>query len=322
MNKNNEVIQRHKRRWFEGNNESDSSLNQVIENFNSLIDNMEAPTVHTVEYTLPLDYNIDNKLKENILISDFNQMESIMDKKAVHVKLDSKISSGSLIFWDNTSWLVTSEEHKSVLSNKTYEMLKCSININILLEGKVYTYPVYISNLTLYSDGKKELVNLDVSSAKYSMYIVENDITKTIDIGTRFIIRDRAFETSLIDDFTINNVRILTITETVVNSMDDLENSIAHNDNSNPKEEEPTSSEIIGDNIILIGDTVEYTCLYASAWELEYNSCLKIVSQSPGKCTIKCSSDSNLIGNAPKLLALDYGGNVIATKELIVRGIF
>ena len=318
-----DLYKKHKRRWLiKGGSESEEYLNETIENFNSLIDNMEAPTVHKVDYTLPLDYDINNKFKENILIYDFNQLESIMDKKGIHVKLDSKVSSGSLIFWDNASWLVTSEEHKSVLSNKTYEMLKCSININILLEGKVYSYPIYISNLTLYSDGKKELVNLDVSSAKYSIYIVENDITKTIDVGTKFIIRNRAFETSLIDDFTIDNVRILTITETVVNSMDDLENSIAHNDNSNPKEEEPTSSEIIGDNIILIGDTVEYTCLYASAWELEYNSCLKIVSQSPGKCTIKCSSDSNLIGNAPKLLALDYGGNVIATKELIVRGIF
>ena len=288
MNKNNEVIQRHKRRWFEGNNESDSSLNQAIENFNSLIDNMEAPTVHTVEYTLPLDYNIDNKLKENILISDFNQMESIMDKKAVHVKLDSKISSGSLIFWDNTSWVVTNEEHKSVLSNKTYTMQKCAVDINILYDGTQYTYPSYISNLTLYSDGKKELVNLDVSSAKYSVYLIENEVTKTVDINTRFVIKGRVYEVSLIDDFTIDNVRILTVCETVANSMDDLENDIAYNDNSNIPSTEIPSDEIKGNDIILIGDTVEYSCIYASAWELENNVYLNIISQESGKCIIKC----------------------------------
>ena len=163
---------RHKRRWLvKGETESEEYLNQSIENFNSLVDNMEAPTVHRVKYTLPLDYDITNQLEENILISDFNQMESIMDKKAVHVKLDSKISSGSLIFWDNTSWVVTNEEHKSILSNKTYTMQKCAVDINILYDGTQYTYPSYVSNLTLYSDGKKELVNLDVSSAKYTIYM-------------------------------------------------------------------------------------------------------------------------------------------------------
>ena len=314
---------RHKRRWLiKGGSESEEYLNEAIENFNSLVDNMETPTVHTVEYTLPLEYDINNKFKENILVYDFNQMESIKDEKGIHVKLDSKISSGSLIFWDNASWLVTNEEHKSVLSNKTYSMQKCVVDINILLEGVKYTYPVYISNLTLYSDGKKELVNLDVSSAKYSVYIVENDITKTIDVNTRFIIRNRAYEVSLIDDFTIDNVRILTVCETIINSMDDIENNVAYNDNSEVPKEKPTSSEIIGDNIILIGDTVEYTCLYASAWELEYNSCLTLISQSPGKCIVKCNSDSNLIGKKTKLQAFDYGGNVIAEKELIVRGIF
>ena len=322
MNKNNEVIQRHKRRWFEGNNDSDSSLNQAIENFNSLIDNMEAPTVHTVEYTLPLDYNIDNKLKENILISDFNQMESIMDKKAVHVKLDSKISSGSLIFWDNTSWVVTNEEHKSVLSNKTYTMQKCAVDINILYSGTQYTYPSYISNLTLYSDGKKELVNLDVSSAKYSIYIIENEVTKTIDINTRFVIKGRVYEVSLIDDFTIDNVRILTVCETVANSLDDLENDIAYNKNSDILETENPIGKIKGADIILIGDTVEYTYVSASAWKLAYNDCLILVSQSPGKCLVKCNSDSNLIGKKAKLQALDYSGNIIAEKEITIGSVF
>ena len=314
---------RHKRRWLvKGGTESEEYLNQAIENFNSLIDNMEAPTVHTVEYTLPLDYNIDNKLKENILISDFNPMESIMDKKAVHVKLDSKISSGSLIYWDNTSWIVTNEEHKSVLSNKTYTMQKCAININILLEGVKYTYPVYISNLTLYSDGKKELVNLDVSSAKYTVYIVENEVTKTVDINTRFVIKGRVYEVSLIDDFTIDNVRILTVCETVANSMDDLENDIAYNDNSNIPSTEIPSDEIKGNDIILIGDTVEYSCIYANAWELEDNVYLNMISQKPGKCIIKCKSDSNLIGKKAKLQALDYSGNIIAEKEITIRGVF
>ena len=314
---------RHKRRWLvKGGTESEEYLNQSIENFNSLVDNMEAPTVHRVKYTLPLDYDITNQLEENILISDFNQMESIMDKKAVHVKLDSKISSGSLIFWDNTSWVVTNEEHKSVLSNKTYTMQKCAVDINILYDGTQYTYPSYVSNLTLYSDGKKELVNLDVSSAKYTVYLIENEVTKTVDVNTRFVIKGRVYEVSLIDDFTIDNVRILTVCETVANSLDDLENDIAYNKNSNILETENPIGKIKGADIILIGDTVEYTYVSASAWDLAYNDCLILVSQSPGKCIVKCKSDSNLIGKKAKLQAFDYGGNIIAEKEITIRGVF
>jgi hypothetical protein len=315
---------RHKRRWLvKGGNDNEEYLNEAIENFNSLIDNMEAPTVHTVKFTLPLDYDITNQLEENILIYDFNQLENIMDKKGIHVKLDSKISSGSLIFWDNTSWIVTNEEHKSVLSNKTYTMQKCAIDINILYDGTQYTYPVYISNLTLYSDGKKELVNLDVSSAKYTVYITENDITKTIDINTRFIIKGRAFEVSLIDDFTIDNIRILTITETVSNSMDDLENDIAYNDNySDMSENENPVDKIKGEEIILIGSTMEYSYVYASAWMLEHDNYLLLISQSQGKCKIKCSSDSNLIGKKVKLFALDLNGNIINEIEITIGGMF
>ena len=81
-----------------------------------------------------------------------------------------------------------------------------------------------------------------------------NDISKTIDVNTRFIIRGRAYEVSLIDDFTIDNVRILTVCETVANSLDDLENDIAYNKNSDILETENPIGKIKGEDIILIGD--------------------------------------------------------------------
>lgn len=66
---NNEVINRHKKRWCEG-SDSDSALNQAIENFNDLVDNKLAPTVHCVECTKPFEWDINNKFKTNVLISD------------------------------------------------------------------------------------------------------------------------------------------------------------------------------------------------------------------------------------------------------------
>lgn len=48
----------------------DGYLNEATENFNDLVDNKLTPSVHTVYYSLPLNYDIQTRFKENILISD------------------------------------------------------------------------------------------------------------------------------------------------------------------------------------------------------------------------------------------------------------
>ena len=320
--KNNEVINRHKRRWYEGESQSDESLNQAIENFNSLVDNFEAPSVHKIKYTLPLDYRIENQFDDNIVVSDATRYEQIKDLKLMHVKLTSEINSGSLIYWHNDWWLVSNEEHNSVASHRTYIIIRCGITINIKYNGVVYNYPIAINNLTIYSDGSKELVNLTVSSAKYSIQIPENEITNSIDVGTRFLIRERAFEVSLIDDFTIDNIRTFTVCETVLNSLDDVENNVAHNSNSDLEDVDNPNLKILGEDIILLGDTVEYVLYGTNAWELEYNNMLEIVSNNPGKCKVKCNVDTNYIGKTVKLMACDRNGNIIDTKNITIGGLF
>ena len=163
---NNEVINRHKRRWHEGETDSESSLNQAIENFNELLDNKMSPSVHTIEYTKPFAYNTDIRFKENVLVSDISRQEQIKDQKLLHVKLNSDITSGSYIWWNNYPWLVSNEDSNAVQDHKTYTIIKCGVVINYMYDGTMYSYPIVISNLTLYADGSKELVNLTLSSAK------------------------------------------------------------------------------------------------------------------------------------------------------------
>lgn len=318
-----EVQERHRRRWMdEGTSDSEYALNQSIEGFNELVDNMLAPTVHRVRCSQPLNNDIDILGVENVVISDLTRNEAVKDEKLLHTKLESIIDSGSYIWWLNERWIVLSEEHNAVPSHRTFTIRKCEIDANILINGKKYAYPVYAYNMTLYSDGLKELVNLSVSSAKYSIMIAENEITNTLDVGSRFIIRGRAFEVSLIDDITIKNVRTLTICETATNSKDDLENDVAYNNNSE-QQNNTTDLKIQGSDIILLGDTLEYTLLGSLSWDLRYGTKgVKIISSSNGKCSIKCEADSNLIGVTIILDAYDYGGNVIDSKEIRVRGMF
>lgn len=309
-------------KWHQSHWQDDGYLNEAVENFNDLINNKLSPSVHTVDFIQPLDYDMNNKQQDNILVSDISRGEQVKDLKLMHTKLDSLINSGSYIWWNNFPWIVLNEENNSVLSHRTYSIQKCGIEINIQYDGNYYTYPVAITNLTLYADGLKELVNLSVSSAKYSIQIAENEITNTIEVGTRFIIRGRAFEVSLIDDFTTLNVRTLTVCETVINSKDDIENDIAYNDNSEKKEEVNNNFKIVGSNVILMGDTVEYTLPSARRWEMDNNNALVFVVNEEGKCKIKCKSDSNSVGKEVKLRAINNMSATIDEITIQIRGLF
>lgn len=319
---NNKIINRHKARWCEGCTEADSALNDAIENFNDLVDNRLSPSVHSIEFSIPLDYDIQNKQKDNVLISDISRGEQIKDLKLMHVKLDSKIDAGSYVWWNNFPWIVLNEENNAVQSHKTYSIQKCGIEVNIQYDGNYYTYPVAITNLTLYADGSKELVNLTLSSAKYSIQIAENEVTNTLDVGSRFIIRGRAFEVSLVDDFTTLNVRTLTVCETVANSLDDLENDVAYNDNSESEDIFNPNIMISGNDVILIGDTVEYTLPNAKEWLLEGYKGIELITNEEGRCVIKCTSDSGLIGKIINLQALNEYERAIDTKEIRIGGLF
>lgn len=312
---------KHKRRWYSGNSDSEYYLNEAINNFNNLVDNKLSPSVHTVKCTLPLDYDIENRFEENILISDLNRMEQIKDQKLLHVKLNSEIDSGSIIYWNNEEWIVSNEEHNSVQSHKTFTIIKCNLPLNVQFNGSCYNFPIYISNLTIYSDGTSELVDITLSSAKYSIQIVENEITNTIDVGTRFIVRGRVFEVTIVDDFTIKNVRTLTVVETVANSLDDLENDIAWNEDLNIEDVGNPNLKIIGDDFIYIGGTSEYLYTDAIEWELERTEKAKIISSETGKCKIKCGTSSDYIGEKIILYATDKRGNM-KEKIIYIRGMF
>lgn len=318
---NNEVINRHKRRWYEGETDSESSLNQAIENFNELLDNKMSPSVHTIEYTKPFEFNTDVRFKENILVSDISRQEQIKDQKLLHVKLNSNITSGSYIWWNNYPWLVSNEDSNAVQDHKTYTIIKCGVVINYMYDGTMYSYPIVISNLTLYADGSKELVNLTLSSAKYSIQISENDVTNMMDNNTRFAIRGRVFEISLVDDFTSHNIRTFTICESVANSLDDLDNDIAWNEGSDIEDIVNPNLAITGNDVILIGDTAEYTLPNAIEWILEKNDALKIVLIENDRCKIKCKASSEYVGMEVKLKAYNDSWTLIE-KNIRIGGLF
>jgi hypothetical protein len=162
---------------------------------------------------------------------------------------------------------------------------------------------------------------MDLSSVKYSIQIPKNDITDTIKVGTRFVVDKRVFETSMIDNVSSKNIKVLTVTECVENSLDDLENDIAYNEDFEIAEETP-KTKISGEDEILIGDTAIYTLSGAIHWEFKVDEPLTIITNEIGQCKVKCKSDSRFIGQVVELYAYNRIGNVLDVKEIRIGGLF
>ncbi len=315
---------RHKRRWQQkGGVDSDIYLNQATETFEELVDDNLNPTTHTVEYTRPFEFDINNKYEANIVISDVTRnANDKYDTKLLHVRNDSDIDSSSYIWWNNDVWIVSNEENNSVLTHRTYNLKKCSEEIKILIDGDLFTYPIALTNLTIYSDGLKENLNITTSSVKYSILLPSNDITDMVEIETRFLINGKAFKVTMVDNFTNKNVHTLTVIEVSLNSLDDVENNVAWNSNS-AIEEITDYNEILGSDIIHLGETLELTCTDAYTWNIiDESECVREIVPNSGRCLISCKSNNNLINEKIIVQAINVGGAIIREKEIIVRGLF
>ena len=315
---NNEVSQRHKRRWADGsNNEKESSLNEAIENFNSIVDNLENPTVHTIQYTLPKEVDVNNRLTTNVIISDVTRNDDVFDAKLLHTKLDSGLNSGSYVWWSGEVYIVSNEETNAVESHRTYMISRCANYVNIRYKGKVYYYPIAISNLTLYGDGLAENVDITTLDGKRSIMISNNEVTQNIDVNHRIIISKKTvFRVSMIDDFTNEGLFSMTLVQTVFNSKDDRENKIAYNENFSDK----NITKIIGEDYIYLGAESTYQCNKAIDWNVSNNSITLTILDTVDSCKIKCNTDENLIGTTFELSA--FVNNLEYKKKIMIRGLF
>jgi hypothetical protein len=342
-----------------GQTEKDIITQDAIDIFNDLTDNFRNPTVHHISYIKPFEFDIKEKLETNVVIADCTRNDSdLFDEKLIHTKLDSKLDSGSCVEWADEVWLVANEEHNSVQSHRTYVMKRCQTELNLLLHGETWSFPCIINNLNIYSDGSKENVNITTSSAKYQVMIPQNIITDCIKLQSRIAIGNRIYEVSLIDKLTNKNIYTLVAVEVVANSLDDLDNNVAYNDEISKPEDIVYWNKIQGSDIIYLGETAEFLCEDAISWklvldsEIEYSYLIdkdsfylvdangfyliegiisnnastdrygEMVKNEIGICNIKCNTSNKLIGREMILQALDADGNVIDEKIINVRGYF
>ena len=306
-----------------GDSIAEESTNKGRIDFKDMLENDLSPTVHKVELSVNLKDNLDLPKSVKVDIGNVgNNDQREFDEKYVKFAYDENVTIGSQVKWKDKYWLIVHEEEMSYDIYQNFTMKWCNNILKYKLNGIIHEIPMVVSNLTLYSDGMSDMVYISTQDGKRNLLMPNNKLTKNIDINTRIMLSNSTtYRVTHIDDFTQKGVRNLTVVQVELHSLDDKENNIAYNEESETVEK-PTDTYIEGENIIYIGSFNEYEVLNGDStydWVIEGNPGYLNLIKHGNKCNIECEGNSVYIGNSFKLKLLE-NDLMIDEKIIKVRG--
>ena len=312
-----------------GCSQSSSETIELRENFNEMVDQKLAPTVHTVKYVKKENVGTDlegAKININIENVAYNDQKT-NDEKFVNFKWDSNVKIGDEFYWHDTWWILYHEEKLAVFSHKTYVCKKCNFIYNMKFNGEVYQIPLLLTNLTLYSDGMADRVAMSAEEGGRRITYPVNDLTKNLVIGSRIMLsNDTIYEIAHIDDFSRVGVIDAVLNQIFFNSQDDKENIIAWNDFN-----EKNEASILGDEVLRLGANAVYTNPFNLSalpiWEIDAeDNCVWIDTtydnSSNGNIRLQCTKDMSYIGTTVTLRVTNRRTNVVCVKTIKIGGMF
>lgn len=312
-----------------GCSQSSSETIELRENFNEMVDQKLAPTVHTVKYVKKENVGTDlegTKININIENVAYNDQKT-NDEKFVNFKWDSNVKIGDEFYWHDTWWILYHEEKLAIFSHKTYVCKKCNFIYNMKFNGEVYQIPLLLTNLTLYSDGMADRVAMSAEEGGRRITYPVNDLTKNLVIGSRIMLsNDTIYEIAHMDDFSRVGVVDAVLNQIFFNSQDDKENIIAWNDFN-----EKNEASILGDEVLRLGANAVYTNPFNLSalpiWEIDAeNNCVWIDTtydnSSNGNVRLQCTKDMSYIGTTVTLRVINRRTNVVCVKTIKIGGMF
>lgn len=312
-----------------GCSQSSSETIELRENFNEMVDQKLAPTVHTVKYVKKENVGTDlegTKININIENVAYNDQKT-NDEKFVNFKWDSNVKIGDEFYWHDTWWILYHEEKLTIFSHKTYVCKKCNFIYNMKFNGEVYQIPLLLTNLTLYSDGMADRVAMSAEEGGRRITYPVNDLTKNLVIGSRIMLsNDTIYEIAHMDDFSRVGVVDAVLNQIFFNSQDDKENIIAWNDFN-----EKNEASILGDEVLRLGANAVYTNPFNLSalpiWEIDAeNNCVWIDTtydnSSNGNVRLQCTKDMSYIGTTVTLRVINRRTNVVCVKTIKIGGMF
>ena len=197
---------------------------------------MESPSAKRLKATLPGEIDVLGNTNEIdcILLNISDNDIKAFDQKYLLVRKDENFDIGCYVEFDGAYWLATFKEHRTLDTHKKFTLFKCNNIWNYRKNGVLYKFPIYVQNLSLYSDGLADNKYTSQEDGKVSIYYGENPITKGININTRIMIGNRlVFRVTNINayEFSSNHngqcaLKSMLLQTTLIDK-DDLNNNIA-----------------------------------------------------------------------------------------------
>ena len=298
----------------------------------------ESPSAKRLKATLPGEINVLNNENEIdcIILDVTNNDIKSFDQKYLLVRKDENFDIGCYIEFDGAYWLAAFKEHRVLDTHKKFTLYKCNNIWNYKKNGKLYKFPVYVQNLSLYSDGLADNKYTSQEDGKLSIYYGENPITKSISINTRIMISNKlVFRVTNINDYEFRSnhngqcaIKCLLLQTTLLDK-DDLENNIAWNEESKGNEINTNVISIVGDKKAMLGSKKIYVSskdVDYKHWEIECSSTklrqsidFKTPNGGDKHCEIKFPSSVEFVGETIKL-KLFVSNSLADTLDIVIKG--
>lgn len=299
---------------------------------------IESPSGKRLKATIPGQVDILGNVNEiDCIIQNISNNDiKAFDQKFIEVRKNENFDIGCYVEFDGAYWIAIYREHKTLETNKKFTLAKCNNIWKYKVRGTVYEFPIYVQNLSLYSDGLADNKYTSQEDGKTSIYYGENEITKKADVNTRIIIGNRSmFRMTNINDYEYRSnhntqcVIKAMLLQTTVTDKDDVVNNIAWNPEGDVDSVDNTVAKIVGDSSPMIGSRKTYDCAKNSPfrhWEVECSSELRksLVFETPGggdkHCEFKFPGDVRFVGEVIKL-KLFVSNTLRDTLEITLRGL-
>lgn len=298
----------------------------------------ESPSAKRLKATLPGEINIlenTNEIDCIVLNISDNDIKAF-DQKYLLTRKDENFDIGCYVEFDGAYWLAAFKEHRTLDTHKKFTLYKCNNIWKYKKNGVVYEFPIYVQNLSLYSDGLADNKYTSQEDGKLSIYYGENPITKSVHINTRIMIGNRLiFRMTNINDYEFRSnhngqcaIKSMLLQTTIVDK-DDLENNIAWNEESEVKEVDTSTPKIVGDKKAMLGSKKVYKCskdVEGKSWEIECSPELREVivfettDDGDKHCEIKFPTSVKFVGESV-ILKLFVNDTLKDTLEIVIKSI-
>lgn len=298
----------------------------------------ESPSAKRLKATVPGQIDVlgnTNEIDCIVLNISDNDIKAF-DQKYLLTRKDENFDIGCYIEFDGVYWLATFKEHRTLDTHKKFTLFKCNNIWNYKKNGVLYKFPIYVQNLSLYSDGLADNKYTSQEDGKVSIYYGENPITKDVHINTRIMIGNRlVFRITNINDYEFRSshngqcaIKSMLLQTTVVDK-DNLEDNMAWNEESELKEIDNTTPKIVGDKKAMLGSKKIYKCskdVEHKHWEIECSPELREVivfettDDGNKHCEIKFPTSVKFVGESV-ILKLFANDTLKDTLEIVIKSI-